>query len=87
MGTVYAVYFFSKQNEFVCAANQMDFFPLKYDTTDDLDQYLQRPGSINMTDRFDFVVKFGFVSNCIILAYTLTKMCSKEQTLEKIGTT
>ena len=87
MGIVYAVYFFSAGNELTCAANQKDFYPLDYNSQSELDLFLQRPGSVNVTASFNAVIKFGFISNCIICFYLVGKMCAKEETLEKCGST
>ena len=51
-----------------CLANEVKYFPYNYKNQEEMMDYLSKPGSVNMTARFDFLILFGFISN---LAYIL----------------
>lgn len=85
MGIVYGLYAFESigtGREKICAANPAQYHPLNYKSQKELDTYLSRPGSINVTGRFYNVTLFGFISNCIIVAYFFGKMVVKDETVE-----
>jgi len=77
MGIVYGLYAFGSMGtggDKICAADPIHYHPLNYKSQQELDTYLSRPGSINVTGRFHTVTFFGFISNCIIVGYFFAKM-------------
>jgi len=85
MGIVYGLYAFESigtGGDKICAANPAQYHPLNYKSQTELDTYLARPGSINVTGRFHDVTLFGFISNCIIVVYFFAKIVVKAETVE-----
>jgi len=55
MGIIYGLYAFEAMgsgSEKICAANPAQYHPLNYKSQSELNNYLTRPGSINVTSRF-----------------------------------
>ena len=58
-------------NEKVCAANQMTFHPLVYETEEELQHFLSFPGSENVTEKFYNIMVVGLVINVMYVAHVL----------------
>lgn len=77
VGTVYGLYAFGvlgSGNTKYCLANQVDYHPYPYKSQKDMMEFLDQLGTVNVTDRFDTVIRFGFISNLIFLVYQIYKM-------------
>ena len=64
-----------RDKETVCATDGSIFTPFAYQTPQQLNAFLAHPGSINVSDRFLGVTRFGQVLNWVFLGYGVCSMC------------
>ena len=67
MAILYGLFYFKKlgsENTKVCASNSvlLPILPFTYDTIEELDEFLLKPGSSNVSQEFDAVIKYGFIA-------------------------
>ncbi len=65
VGVVYGLFNFGamgSQRLKYCIANQIDYHPIAYANQEDMVNTLKLTGTENVTDKFDLIIKFGFIS-------------------------
>ena len=58
----------------------MQTIPFIYESEDELTQFLEEPGSQNVSEKFAFVIKFGFLIQLTLFLSTIHSICTKKET-------
>lgn len=72
VGTVYGMYTFGAlgtPRSKYCLSNQIDYHPYLYSDQEDMMNFLGKKGSENVTNKFDNVILFGFISNTLFVLF------------------
>ena len=82
---VYASFVFAssghKELEIVCLSNNYDFHPIPYEDEEELETLKESDWAINMTEKFQTVLMYGFISNTIYLCYLIFRaLCCSRNT-------
>ena len=72
VGTVYGMYTFGalgSPHTKYCLANQIDYHPYSYEDQEAMMTFLQRKGAENVTNKFNNVILYGFISNMLYVLF------------------
>ena len=65
IATIYGLYYFSSTSSIytiTCVTNQVQYTPYAFNSSQDLELYMNKPGSSNVSESFQDVIAFGFYS-------------------------
>ena len=80
MAVIYGLYYFGvygSHHSVVCASSTMTLSPFPYNNTTELEVFLEEPGSTNVNDEFESVIKYGFLAQTLVFFLTLHNIFSK----------
>ena len=82
VGTVYGLFAFGAMGSShmtKCLASPSSYFPYDYEQSFSAGNYLLIDGMVDVTNKFDMVIQFGFVSNLIFILWQVYKMGLKKK--------